>query len=239
MKLAEGVGVEPTSPCGEPRLSKPVQYRSASLPIGSGAWNRTTVANFKGSRPTTERRRNEWCAREGSNLQTPDSETGACANSATRALVKRAGVEPAVFTQWVAVLQTAALAAVRPLRKWCARLESNQHRQAPRACASAIGLRAHGGPPRIRTETRLLLRQLHLPIVLAARRIQLWWRGGGSNSQEVFHSAVFGTAGLAICDRPLRRAVLTARANSANLVRTIAREKVGTRDGNCITGCAA
>ena len=30
--MAEGRGIEPLSPCGKPRLSKPVQYRSASLP---------------------------------------------------------------------------------------------------------------------------------------------------------------------------------------------------------------
>lgn len=48
--MAEGVGIEPTIPCGKPWLSKPAQYRSASLP---------------------------WSEREGSNLRRPRLQRGA------------------------------------------------------------------------------------------------------------------------------------------------------------------
>ena len=42
--MAEGTGIEPVSARAEPRLSKPVQYRSASLPSGGPCLDRTDSA---------------------------------------------------------------------------------------------------------------------------------------------------------------------------------------------------
>ncbi len=119
--MAEGTGIEPVSPCGEPRRSKPVQCRSASLP-----------------------RKNEECRREESNLQPLESESSASAELGYAGMqsdvVAVDGIEP----PWPRrlVYSEPPIHTGLHRRTWCARSDSNRHRQAPRACASAVGLRA-------------------------------------------------------------------------------------------------
>ena len=198
--MAEGVGVEPTSPFGKPRLSKPVQYRSASLPR-DGAGGRIRTSKLHGLnvpdmpvllRPRGGESRDRTCDvyRVGHRF------TGGC------------------LRLWAY------------LSKWCARQDSNLHCPAPQAGDSANWPTSASGPRRIRTYTSRVLSTLPLPIGLVAR-LQLWRREGGSNSQEVFHSAVFGTAGLASPDRSLRK-ITVSDCDTAAASWNLAMSAIGT-----------
>ena len=171
MRMAEGTGIEPVSHFWEPRLSKPVQYRSASLPRNGRPGGSRTHKSPRSERGafanlTTGR----WSARSTSNRHYQAPRAWASASWATRRIVGREGVEPSLYPCF-------------------------EH-GASAAWANGPYL-VVGGEREGRTPKRLC-------------------------------SAIFGTAGLAVCVQSLRRFLMSG-AKSADCVMSLAMREVGTR----------
>ncbi len=128
--MAEGRGIEPLSPCGQPRRSKPVQYRSASLP---------RMVAWGGIEPPRLRRTIALQA-----IPRP--------YRSTTPMVGAGGFEPPKSP----ASEAGAFASLTT-PPWSGRWDSNPHCAASQTADSAgwptSGRTSNGGPRRIRTYT--------------------------------------------------------------------------------------
>lgn len=240
MKMAEGTGLEPVTLAGS-QLSKPLPRPVGRLP---------KMVREVGFEPTKSLR----------------SERSAFTSLTTRAIGGESRSRTCDVYLMGRRFTAGCLRLWAYLSdKWCARQDSNLHYLTPQVSDSAswptsakmvgasgvepplnailsrvllpVERRADGGPDRSRTDPARGLSALPLPRGLQVRK--LWRREGGSNSQEMFHSAVFGTAGLAVYDRSLRKIKVsdcdTAAANWNLAMRAIGTSALIV----ALSGCAS
>jgi hypothetical protein len=83
--MAEGAGIEPAIPDGKPRLSKPAQYRSASLPMVGRVGVEPTISPRSERGAFTSLTTARWCRRSDSNRHCTGSRPADSANWPTSA----------------------------------------------------------------------------------------------------------------------------------------------------------